>query len=85
VTQIDPSTNTPVADFDPPGAPGDILLAFGSLWIVTSDPNQLVGVDPATDQIVGDQPLPAPPGTSRPTATGCGFGCRVLCSTSPPH
>jgi YVTN family beta-propeller protein len=61
VMQVDPATNGLVDYFHTAGLPGDALFAFGSLWIVTRSPDQLVRVDPATDQIVGAQPLPATP------------------------
>jgi streptogramin lyase len=67
VMRIDPATNQ-ISDyfhvndyFKPPGVAQDVTIAFGSVWIVTSNPNELVRVDPATNKITGRLALPDSP------------------------
>ena len=59
VMKVDPVTNTLADYFHRAGVPGDVLSAFGSIWIATRDPDALVRIDPMTDAVVGSLPLPA--------------------------
>jgi streptogramin lyase len=61
VTRYNPTTNQISASFNTPGHAFDVTIAFGSIWVITSDPNELVRIDPATNQITGRLPLPATP------------------------
>jgi streptogramin lyase len=58
VTRINPATNEVSAQFNTPGQADDVIIAFGSVWVVTSNPNELVRIDPASDQITGRLRLP---------------------------
>jgi YVTN family beta-propeller protein len=58
---VNPSTIQLAGYFHGPAAPGDIAYAFGSIWIATSSPDELVRIDPATQTVVGVLPLPADP------------------------
>jgi len=58
VTRINPATNQVSATFNTPGQADDVTIAFGSVWVVTSNPNELVRIDPATNQITGRLALP---------------------------
>ena len=58
VMHIDPGTNQVSAQFNTPGKAYDVTLAFGSVWVVTSKPNELVRIDPTSNQIIGRLPLP---------------------------
>lgn len=58
---VDRSTNQLTGYFHGPASPGDIAYAFGSIWIATNSPDQLVRIDPATQAVIGRIPLPADP------------------------
>lgn len=60
VMRIDPATNRVSTQVNAPGQAQDVTIAFGSVWVVTSDPNELVRIDPASNQITGRLPLPGP-------------------------
>jgi hypothetical protein len=47
--------------FHPSSQAVDITIALGSVWIVTTDPNELVRIDPASDKVMGRLPLPGSP------------------------
>jgi len=83
VMRINPATNQ-ISDyfhisdyFYPPSQADDVTIAFGSVWIVTSNPNELVRIDPATDQVTGRLPLPNTPYTPGITADSTGLWIRV--------
>jgi YVTN family beta-propeller protein len=58
---VNPATIQLAGYFHGPASPGDIAYAFGSIWIATSSPDELVRIDPATQTVVGVLPLPADP------------------------
>ena len=67
VMRYNPTTNQVSAyfaiedNFHPAGGARDVTIALGSVWVATHNPNELVRVDPATNQITGRLPLPAAP------------------------
>jgi streptogramin lyase len=83
VMRIDPATNQ-ISDyfhindyFHPSGQADDVAIAFGSVWIITANPNELVRIDPATNRVTGRLPLPNTPYTPGVTADSTGLWIRV--------
>jgi YVTN family beta-propeller protein len=75
---VDRTTNQLTGYFHVPATPGDVTYAFGSIWLLTSGPDQLVRIDPATHAVIGVLPLPADPwGTNAVLSDGHRLWVRV--------
>jgi YVTN family beta-propeller protein len=74
----DAATNQLTGYFHLPGTPGDLTYAFGSIWLLTTSPDQLVRIDPTTHAVISVLPLPADPwGTNAVLSDGHRLWVRV--------
>jgi YVTN family beta-propeller protein len=61
ITRVDPQTNAVAATVRAPGPVDGLAVGLGSVWVTLDSPQALVRIDPSTDQVVGEAPLPSAP------------------------